>query len=271
MSPGDKKVRAILEFPTPKNVADARSFHGLASFFRRFIPGFAGLCAPIIELFKKDTKFVWQEKQNKAFQKITSLIGASPILPYYNPKATRTELHTDASAIGLGAMLLQEDEEKVLRLVYAISRRTSDVEKSYHSSKLELMGIVWAMERLRPFLIGIPFTVITDCQALVHINTYKTKNHQIIRWQNLLADYEFEIVHRSGDRMQHVDACSVKGICKYPCAKSKTANIVAPCKSSNYHLDSEVESAYVSCFCFIFDNQLQVCCFQPTLLIEGMD
>ena len=49
MSPGDKKVRAILEFPTPKNAADARSFHGVASFFRRFIPGFAGLCAPIIE------------------------------------------------------------------------------------------------------------------------------------------------------------------------------------------------------------------------------
>ena len=105
-------------------------------------------------------------------------------------------------------MLFQEDEEKVLRLVYAISRRTSDVEKSYHSSKLELMAIVWAMERLRPFLIGIPFIVLTDCQALVHINTYKTKNHQIIRWQKLLADYEFEIVHRSGVQMQHVDALS---------------------------------------------------------------
>ena len=174
MNPGDKKVCAIVEFPTPKNVADASSFHGLVSLFRKFIPGFGSLCTPIIELFKKDAKFVWQEQQNRAFQEIKPLIGASPILAYYNPKSTRTELHTDASAIGLGAMLFQEDDEKVLRLVYAISRQTSDVERSYHSSKLELMAIVWAMERLRPFWIGIPFTVVTDCQALVHINTHKT-------------------------------------------------------------------------------------------------
>lgn len=201
-------MRAITEFPTPTTVHQARSFHGLASFFRRFIPGFAKLATPIVELFKKVEKFEWTENRDNAFREIKKLIISDPTLGYYNPKASRTELHTDACINGLGAMLFQADNEGKLRLIYAISRRTSEIERNYHSSKLELLTIIWAMGRLRTLLIGLHFHVFTDCQALVHINTMKTKNPQIVRWLNLIADYDFEIHHRAGERMQHVDALS---------------------------------------------------------------
>lgn len=208
MRPGNKKVRAILEFPTPTDVHTARSFHGLASFFRRFVPGFATIAAPIIELFKKDEIFLWDERRNNAFQELKSKLGSQPVVGYFNPNAVRTELHTDASSIGLGAMLLQGDSGKELKLIYAISRRTSDIEKNYHSSKLELMAIVWSMIRLHRFLIGIKFHVITDCQALVHIDSFNTNNPQIVRWLNVISEYDFEIHHRPGAKMSHVDALS---------------------------------------------------------------
>ncbi|UYV67870.1 hypothetical protein LAZ67_5002311 [Cordylochernes scorpioides] len=78
----------------------------------------------------------------------------------------------------------------------------------YHSSKLELMAIVWTLDRLRQFLVGIKFTVVTDCQALVYMNAKKTTNPQIARWYNLIQEYDFEIRHKPGEKMAHVDGMS---------------------------------------------------------------
>ena len=208
VQPGKQKVRALLEFPTPRNVHEVRRFHGMASFFRRFIPQFARIVAPLVQLFKKDNEFVWGEAQRIAFQIIKEKLGSEPVLAHYNANATCTELHTDASIEGLGDMLFQSDDRQVMHLVYAVSRRTSEVERAYHSSKLEFLAIVWPVERLRTLLIGIHFTVITDCQALVYVNSTRAKNPQFIRWVNALADYDYEILHRKGDKMGHVDALS---------------------------------------------------------------
>lgn len=107
LQPGSRKVKAIEEFEKPKTKHDVRRFLGLASFFRRFVPSFATISKPISDLLKEDTEFEWGENQNIAFEKIKTTLVQKPILKAYNSKAVRTELHTDASAAGLGAMLLQ--------------------------------------------------------------------------------------------------------------------------------------------------------------------
>lgn len=148
-------------------------------------------------------------KERKCFKEIKSKLVKRPVLKLYNSKAFRTEVHTDSSAIGLGAILLQADKEnEPLRLVYAVSRRTSETEGKYHSSRLELMAVAWVLRRLRPFLIGIHFTVITDCQCLVNIKAWKRQNSQIARWLSEISEYDFEIRHRKGENMRHVDALS---------------------------------------------------------------
>lgn len=83
-----------------------------------------------------------------------------------------TELHTDASIKGLAGMLLQQDRHKEWHLVYCARKRTTEAESNSHS--VELMGIVWAFERLRFPLLGIPCALVTDCQAVVYVNTHRT-------------------------------------------------------------------------------------------------
>lgn len=93
-------------------------------------------------------------------------------------------------------------------MIYAVSRRTSDCEKRYHSSKLEFLAIVWALDRLRQFLLSLRFTIYAHCQALVHVNTMKTSSSQMVRWFASLAEFDFDVCHRKRERMTHVDALS---------------------------------------------------------------
>ncbi|KAL7303301.1 hypothetical protein TKK_0004492 [Trichogramma kaykai] len=207
--PGDRKIAALQNYPTPKNKHDIRRFIGFASFLRRFIPNFSKIVRPLTSLTKNETEFVWGESQERAFNDLKQKFLCDPVLKLYNPKAFLTELHTDESSIGLGAMLMQKDKENdALKLVYAISRCTTEAESKYHSSKLELLAIAWALDRLRAFLIGIKFVAIIDCQSLVYMNAWKTGKAQIARWMSEIAEYELEIKHRSGVQMKHVDALS---------------------------------------------------------------
>lgn len=150
----------------------------------------------------------WTADQVKAFERLKHNITSSPALQLFNP-SSYTELHCEASQVGLSGMLLQRGEsDKKMHLVHAVSKKTTTAEKNYHAGKLELTAIVWSITRLRHLLIGIPFTVITDCQAIVHLHTKRTVNPQVARWANLLSEYEFEVRHRPGTKMAHADALS---------------------------------------------------------------
>lgn len=131
------------------------------------------------------------------------------MLKLYNPRASETALFTDASSAGISGILMQKQEtDGLLHPIYYVSKKTTDVEKNYHSSKLELMAVVYCIERLRNFLIGLKFTVYTDCQALVFLNMHKTQNPQIARWYTFLSEYDLELKYRPGAKMAHVDSLS---------------------------------------------------------------
>ncbi|CAI6355505.1 unnamed protein product [Macrosiphum euphorbiae] len=138
--PGLKKTRAINEYPVPEDAYSLRRFLGLASFFRRFIPKFALIASPLNKLTKKGERFCWGEEHEAAFRKLQAALVSDSVLTLFRPDAATTELHTDASTIGLGAMLMQSVKlGDPLRVVYNACRKTSDAETRYHSSKLELL------------------------------------------------------------------------------------------------------------------------------------
>lgn len=104
------KTRTIRDFPTPKDVKTVQSFLGLAGYFRTFVAGYAVIARPLTELFKKCVLFSFGDKEKVAFNQVKDILCNKPVLRIYSPNAD-TELHTDASSQGFGAILLQRDNE----------------------------------------------------------------------------------------------------------------------------------------------------------------
>lgn len=209
--PGVTKVEAVKGFPTPKNVHEVRQFIGLCSYFRKFIKGFSSIALPLTTLTKKDRTFAWESSQQKAFDELKEKLTTRPVLAIYDPQA-ETELHTDASKLGISGILLQRQKDTTMRPVMYYSRQTSKEEQRYHSYELETLAVVASMKHYRVYLLGIKFTVLTDCNALRTTLTKRDLIPRIGRWWLLVQEFDFTIQYRAGKGMAHVDALSRNAI-----------------------------------------------------------
>lgn len=133
------KVDAILNYPTPKKVRDVRKFVGLASWYRRFVPNFSSLIAPLTELLKKNRKWKWTREQEQAMEWIKEKLVSAPILscPDFNLPFF---LQTDASSSGLGAILFQQYADGDRVIAYA-SRSLTASEKKYSVTEQECLAV----------------------------------------------------------------------------------------------------------------------------------
>ncbi|KAG5892588.1 hypothetical protein JTB14_036796 [Gonioctena quinquepunctata] len=171
------KVNAMLQLPIPENVKDVRRLIGTFSWYRRFIPEFATVLSPITALLKK-----------------------APVLscPDYSLPFV---LQTDASAFGLGAVLSQTRGDEDMVICY-LSRSLTKQEHNFSTT------VLWAVEKLRPYLEGIPFRVITDHYSLVWLQNLKDPVGRLARWAVRMQQYDFKIIHRKGKDHVVPDALS---------------------------------------------------------------
>lgn len=103
IQPGSEKTKAVKEFPEPRSVHDMRRFLGLTGYFRRFIREYAQIAKPLSDLIKKDIPFVMDEAQLESYKNLKQSLIQEPVLKIFN-RNHETELHTDASTSGLGAV-----------------------------------------------------------------------------------------------------------------------------------------------------------------------
>ncbi|XP_076660149.1 uncharacterized protein LOC143363456 [Halictus rubicundus] len=169
--------------------------------------GFSILAKPLYDLTRKDAKFQFAEKEKQAFETLKNRLLSAPILSIYSPQ-DETELHCYASASGFGAILLQRKADKKLHPVFYFSKRTTEIESRYHSFELETLAIASALRRFRTYLLGRKFKIVTDCQALSLTLNKKETNPRIARWVFEMQNYDYELEHRAGSRMLHVDTLS---------------------------------------------------------------
>jgi transposase InsO family protein len=129
-------------------------------------------------------------------------------LAIYSP-FLETQLHTDASSGGYGAILLQRQlDDRLFHPVSFFSRKTTEAESRLHSFELEVLAVVYSLQRFRVYLFGMHFTLVTDCKSMKLTLEKRDINPKIARWSMFLENFDFEIVHRIGEKMQHVDALS---------------------------------------------------------------
>jgi len=132
-------------------------------------------------------------------------LGAQPLLAIYDPKAS-TELYGDASSHGYGAILLQKQADDKCHSIFYYSHRTTETESRYHSYEVEMLAIINSIKRFHIYLLGIHFKIVTNCNSVTLTLQRKDVNPRIARWTMFLQNYSYDIEHRPGSRMQHVDA-----------------------------------------------------------------
>lgn len=208
IKPNPENIRAVQEYPVPDSAKKVQRFLGLASYFRRFINQFAVIAKPLYDLIRKNTTFSFGEKELEAFQKIKQKLIESPILAIYSP-LLETELHCDASAKGYGSILLQKQKDNLFRPISYFSKRTTEAESKFHSYELEMLAIVNALNRFHVYLKGLnKFKIVTDCNSIKMALNKKEINPRINRWALILQNFNYELEHREGNKMKHVDALS---------------------------------------------------------------
>ena len=198
----------MVNYPEPRNIRDLRGVLGLFSYYRRFIKDFAQMADPLYQLLKKDAPYIWTNQQQEAFEKLRDKLTKAPIVRY--PDFNKPFfLYTDASIIGVGAVLAQKEGKQEYVIAYA-SRTLNSAEKNYGVTELECLAIIWAVKYFRHYLYGSKFTIITDHVALKWLlnSTAETTNRRLERWKITLSEYEYEITYRKGINHSNADAFS---------------------------------------------------------------
>ena len=207
LKPDPKKVEKVKNLPAPSNITELRSMLGLFSYYRKFIKDFSRHAKPMLELLKKDVPFKWDDKQQKALEFLKERLTKTPILQY--PDFTKPFiLLTDASGIGLGAVLAQLDGEGNERVIAYASRALTKAEMNYEITDMECLAVVWAVQHFDQYLQLQPFKIVTDHSALKYLKTSKLPKGRRARWMMELQQYDFEIVHRPGKENANADTLS---------------------------------------------------------------
>ena len=201
-------MEAVAQFPRPETLTQLRAFLGLASYFRRFICGFAGIARPLHELLKKgsDVRNDWGPTQEAAFKDIKTKLTHSPVL-ISDDGVSEVELQTDASTKGIGAVLLLR-KPNGNRPVTFVSRKLSPAEEKYHANELECLTLVWTLNKLRHHIYGRPMIVKTDSNVLRWLIQKKNVSGKFARWILTLQEYMLDVQHIRGSANTVADALS---------------------------------------------------------------
>ena len=206
VKPDPDKVDSIKSYPVPSNVKQLERFLGMIAWFHKFIPNFSTIAEPLHNLRRKTTAWKWSEGCQEAFDALKRLLTTEPVLCY--PDTTQPfTVHTDASDVGLGAVLQQGQGSDVRTIAYA-SRALNSAERNYSTTERECLAVVWAMEKWRPYLEGKKCRVFTDHQALCWLFRKSKQTPRLARWVLRLQDFKFDVVYRPGALNNVPDALS---------------------------------------------------------------
>nr|XP_027118569.1 uncharacterized protein LOC113735782 [Coffea arabica] len=190
------KVDIISALPYLISVREVRSFLGHAGFYRRFIKDFSKIEAPLFKLLQKDIAFDFTEECKGAFDRLKESLTSPPIIQPPN-WSLLFEIMCDASDYAVGAMLGQR-VSRAAHAIYYASKALNGAQLNYSTTEKELLDMVFAIEKFRPYLLGTKVTVFSDHATLRYLMTKNDAKPRFIRWILLLQEFNLEIKDKSG-------------------------------------------------------------------------
>ena len=205
-------TKVVQEWPEPKTVKEVRTFLGKVSYYRRFIPKFSEIAAPLTDLTKKqeDDTLEFDARTKEAFNYLKAKLLESPILAYprfdsKEPFILDTDWSCDPGAIGGVLSQVQDGQERVI--AYG-AKKLNEAEKNYSSHKGELLAAIFFIRHWKYYLSYRPFILRTDHEALKWIRNIEEPKGMILRWLETLANHDFTVEFRPGRRHCNADALS---------------------------------------------------------------
>ena len=210
VAPLSAKIEAVAKIPLPSTKKQLRSFLGVLSFYRRFIPYFADTAAPLTDLLKgkrpADITLTWSNAASQAFEQLKAALICRPLLKAPDFEEL-FEIYTDASNIGIAAVLTQE-EDGVPKPVIYFSRKLLPQETRYATIEKELLAIIAALDAFAPYVGYGPVVVHSDHQPLRWLRRCTTANQRLLRWALKLGEYDLEVRHIKGCENRLADMLS---------------------------------------------------------------
>ncbi|GJY91558.1 reverse transcriptase domain-containing protein [Tanacetum coccineum] len=200
------KVDVIAKLPHPTTVKGIRSFLGHAGFYRRFIQDFSKIARPMTHLLEKETPFIFSKECIEAFETLKMKLTQAPILvaPDWD---LPFEIMCDASDFAVGAVLGQRKTKHFQPIHYA-SKTMTEAQAHYTTTEKELLAVVYAFEKFRPYLVLSKSIVYTDHSALKYLLAKQDAKPRLLRWILLLQEFDVVIRDKKGAENLAVDHLS---------------------------------------------------------------
>ena len=185
-----------------------RAFLGVSGYYRKFIPSYSDIAAPLTDLTKKDVKFEWTEREQAALELLQYRLTSADVLAHPNPKRPYV-VTTDASDFATSGVLSQEQDDGSVRPIAYFSRKMNDTERRYATHDKELLALILAVEHWRVYLEGSehPISLRSDHRSLQHLSTQSNLNARQVRWVEKLSEFDFVIGYVPGRRTQWRTRC----------------------------------------------------------------
>jgi hypothetical protein len=171
------KVEVIKNWPSSKSIFEVRRFHGLASFYRKFIRNFSGISAPMMDMVKKRHKsFHWTQEVEKSFNLLKRKIIEQPILVLLDFSKT-FHVKCCASGFAIGAIFSQDD-----RPIAYFSEKLNEVKVKYSMYDKEFYVVIQALKKWRHYLVPKEFVLYSDNNALQFVTQQEKLNQRHVKW-----------------------------------------------------------------------------------------
>ncbi|GBN93928.1 Retrovirus-related Pol polyprotein from transposon 17.6 [Araneus ventricosus] len=209
-SPAEAKIKAVMDFPTPTTKTQIRAFLGLAGYYAHYVKNLSLIAAQLTQLLKgkvKKERVNWTKECNQAFTEFKNRLTEMPVL--YAPDYNREFIvQIDASDLGIGIVLSQRDYKGEEHPILYLSKKFTEAQRKYGTKEKECAAIIYAIKKLKYYLDGQHFTIETNNNHLVWLNSNAGTDQRLMRWSLALQPFQYKVFHKDGKKHLNADALS---------------------------------------------------------------